>query len=103
MARCRDTEEIRVIAVAAAWRTCEDRAMHATELAAPPYRLRVSVGRVTRILVWIVAGLLVAHLVSQLIHYKIHPLNNALKVMLDVDEETNLPSWYSWTALLAAS
>ena len=64
------------------------------------YELRVSSHKLVRGLSATVIGLLVVHVVLTVWHYRWQELPWLLRQMFDVDEEENLPTWYSAFALL---
>ncbi len=68
-----------------------------------PYSIAISIRRLSRLLVALVAGLVIVHIGLQFVHFRLHPLPHGLMRLIDLDEENNIPSWYSWSALLVAS
>ncbi len=50
-------------------------------------------------MLFVVLGLLAAHTIIAYYHYEIGKLPWLLRQLFDLDEENNLPSWYSGTAL----
>lgn len=75
----------------------------AQEPSASPYRIHLSIRGLTLLLSCCVGILVAAHVALEFTHYRIHELPEALRHLFDLDEESNLPSWYSWTALLLGS
>ena len=71
--------------------------------ATSPYRISVSIRRLTLFLGCVVASLVTLHLALHVIHYRIHDVPHVLMRLCDLDEENNVPSWYSWVALLLVS
>jgi hypothetical protein len=62
--------------------------------AVTPYRIELSVKRFCLVLAGAAASLVLIHLIVQVLHYRIVTVPAGLN---------NLPSWYSWTAILIAS
>ena len=56
---------------------------------------------------WILAGivtlLLIAHVGIQIYHYRVHEVGSLLKDTFDLNEENNIPTWYSNSTLLLTS
>jgi hypothetical protein len=59
--------------------------------------------RIAIVLTLLVLALLGIHVVIQLWHYQHGPVPWPVRQLFDVDEENNLPTWYSSAALLAAA
>lgn len=68
-----------------------------------PYRLELSARRVPRVLGCVVAVLLLSHLVAKTLHYRGITVPWDLHLVLDVDEEPTLPTWYSSMAILGCA
>ncbi len=66
----------------------------------PTYELHVSSRKLVRALGATVIGLLLVHVVLTVWHYRWQELPWLLRQLFDVDEEENLPTWYSAFALV---
>jgi len=64
------------------------------------YELQVSSRKLVRALSATVIGLLLVHVVLTVWHYRWREVPWPLRQLFDVDEEENLPTWYSAAALL---
>ena len=65
--------------------------------------MTVSSKAVPRVLLIVALTLLACHGALAIVHYRIHELPWLLRQLFDVDQENNLPSWYSGFLLLAAA
>jgi len=72
---------------------------------ATPGRYEVSISRrgLTRLLLIVAITLLACHAASALYHYRVEKLHFLVLQLFDVDQENNLPSWFSGCLLLTAS
>jgi len=73
------------------------------ERPAPHYPIPISARRFPRILAAGAAALVVVHLVEMIIHYRWHAVPDLLKNTFDLDQEQNIPNWYSTAILLLSS
>jgi hypothetical protein len=67
------------------------------------YEVSISPRGLTRLLLIVAITLLVCHAALALYHYRVEKLNFLVIQLFDVDQENNLPSWYSGCLLLIAS
>ena len=67
------------------------------------YAITFESGSLPRRLFFVVIGLLTAHAILSVIHYEFVRLPWLLRQLFDLDEENNLPSWYSSIALFITS
>lgn len=68
----------------------------------PPTSFTIEIQR-DRVMTWLwraVIGLIAIHSTLTIIHYTIHELPWLVRQMFDVDEEYNLPTWFSGSLLL---
>jgi hypothetical protein len=77
--------------------------MKPTERPTPQYPIPISARRLPRILAAVAGALVVVHLVLMIIHYRWHEVPELLKNQFDLDEEQNIPNWYSSAILLLSS
>ena len=77
--------------------------MESTESIQPHCLLRIAPERFSRLLAWIVAALVLTHLLLQGIHYRIHELPWLFTELFDVDVEESFPTWFSSFMLFVAS
>ena len=54
-------------------------------------------------MLYVVLGLLLAHFLLALIHFQVYRLPWLLRQLFDLDQENNIPSWYSGTALFVTT
>ncbi|MCF6298518.1 MAG: hypothetical protein L3J01_01410 [Thiomicrorhabdus sp.] len=73
------------------------------KIATDRYRIRLSPRVVMQSLLFVTAILLSIHVVFTIIHYSFQELPWLLRQLFHVDEENNLPTWYSGFLLLATS
>jgi hypothetical protein len=69
---------------------------------APCYVIHVS-ARLPRILAAVSVALVLVHVAIQTYHYRWHEVPTLLKDMFDVDEEQNVPTWFSGAILWLSS
>jgi hypothetical protein len=69
---------------------------------APSYVIHIS-ARLPRILAAVSVALVLVHVVIQTCHYRWHEVPTLLKDMFDVDEEQNVPTWFSGAILWLAA
>ncbi len=67
------------------------------------YPVTFESGSLPRTLFFVGIGLLAAHTILSVIHYEFHRLPWLLRQLFDLDEENNLPTWYSSLALFITS
>ena len=79
--------------------------MATTKLSSRPvnYQISFEPGSLPRKLFFVVIGLLTAHAILSVVHYEFYRLPWLLRQLFDLDEENNLPSWYSSIALFVTS
>jgi hypothetical protein len=77
--------------------------MKRTERPALQFPIPISARRLPRILAAVAAALVAVHLVLMVIHYRWHEVPDLLKNQFDLDEEQNIPNWYSSAILLLSS
>ena len=70
---------------------------------AADYLLRIEPQRLVRLLSILAALLLVIHVLLTVLHYQLIELPWLLRQLFDVDEENNIPTWFSSIVLLIAS
>jgi hypothetical protein len=75
----------------------------ARDTAAARYEIHVSPRALTRLLLLVALTLLACHTALALYHYRVARLPFLLIQLFDVDEENNLPTWFSGFLLLTAS
>ncbi len=63
----------------------------------------INQGKFIRILWWIIAVLVLIHIVLQAIHYYVHELPWLLREIFDMDEEESFSTWFSAVYLLISS
>lgn len=68
-----------------------------------PFRLSIDRRTVVATLSIVVATLLLVHIGLTVYHYTVSELPWLLRQLFDVDEENNIPTWYSSAALLLTS
>jgi len=54
-------------------------------------------------MLYVVLALLSAHLVLAVVHFQVYRLPWLLRQLFDLDQENNIPSWYSGTALFVTA
>jgi hypothetical protein len=54
-------------------------------------------------MLYVVLALLLAHLLLAVCHFQVHRLPWLLRQLFDLDQENNIPSWYSGTALFVTA
>ena len=67
------------------------------------YEVRISPRALTRLLLIVSLTLLACHTALALYHYRVENLHFLVIQLFDVDQENNLPSWFSGCLLLTAS
>jgi len=67
------------------------------------FRIRLNPERVSDVLFGAILLLLVAHVALQVVHFEVTEVPWLVLQLFDVDEEQNLPTWYSGAALLMAA
>lgn len=63
----------------------------------------LSIGRLMKLLWWLVAALVGMHVLLTMVHFQVIELPWYLRQIFDVDEEDSFPTWYSAFALLLAA